>query len=1119
MNQKHSKILKRTQIIYIITILISSLLIITPYNISAAAGDFIGKIDINKIDADGDLNSMLRINDTEFLLHCYMDSSVDGWIETRQCNSTGATQGYFTGVQIDEWEFAPSNGIGSGMAHVIGTDYYIIGYSVGSGSNSKYSTVKVTEDGSINHWLYGNATSNRSALYYNITHLTGNYYVSVAQDYGGDPDQLYLETLYVNSTNGTLWIVDSKQISTEGKYPKVSRVTNNVVAVGAVGPGSYANVTTWHINSTGDIGRDQIDEQTHNGLGAGGKTGFLHVGDSTHYILSYTFDQAGSYYVGAGIVTIIADGNITSDASYADSYEWARNSGGTGYYPAPFTIQNENYYGISDGGYVYIFNATDSGNLDLQDPGGTNGYDIYNGGTRSSYYSDPVHFSKNVFVQCFTTGGEVFETSFQIENNYAAPEITPSPPNGSTVSASPDYLSVYVSDDNGDQMNIKWYSNMSGAWLYYGTNSSVTNGTYTWYDSDFSGLTLNQTYYWRVDVTDYLAVHNTSELYNFELKYFGGGGSPADTNQSEYVDLMPTLTHNVSDSADNITWYWWNNSQWEWFANNETNFVEGNYTQNFSNATECCRVYQWAVLIENSVDGTSAWNDYWFISMCPSHPSNFAATRYNGTVINLTWTKWSNTNATGTVHTVVRYSNTSFPTSITDGILLTNTTNNYYNHTGITEGQTKYYSAFTVYQKGDAWCDSSTYTTKSQTASGGDYNITVKWEGDNQNVIVGSDFWNALNITFRHQNGTVIQNESLANYGSNPFTISVNETPDVIHLTYGSHGVLRSLTPNATERSQTFWFSNRSFWNGSSVDDLTTSQLYYQFSFQDLTPNSIFISSPETKFYVYRDWNSSTTQEIHQMFLDAERNAWAFLEYGREYYFGIECDQQYRSYIGSFFASSDQTYTFVLYPQNDTEYFIDEYVNYWGNQTSTELWINYTDTSFKTNKVTVKIYTWHSNNGTIFLCKNYTFDNTSSFNQKWTSIEGYINNETYLIELNITHDYFDDIINIKFYSKLYIKGQYDPGWFNSICENMFGESPLSPVSYAGIVSFFMGFIFLVTFGQYNGEISLMSCGFAVFFMEVVLWDASSFAWIAGPVSILMIVLAIIFYAGKGGAKR
>jgi len=1111
-------VLKRTQCLYIITLLIISMLIITPYtsNVIAGSGDFIGKIDINKIDTDGDLNSMLRINDTEFLLHCYMDTSVDGWVETRQCNSTGATQGYFTGVQIDEWEYGPSNGIGAGMAHVIGTDYYIIGYSVGSGSNSKYSTVKVTEDGSIDHWLYGNATSNRSELYFNITHLTGNYYVSVAQDYGADPDPLYLETLYVNSSNGTLWIVDSKQIMTDGRYPKVSRVTNNVVAVCCSGSGSYLNVTTWHINDTGDIGRLPIDTQTHNGIGASGKVGLLRVEDSNYYLATYTFLTGGAYYSGMGSVTIIPDGNITTDGSYGSNYEWTAGSGGTGYYPSPVTIQPNNIYGVCDGGRIYICNVS-AGAITLH--GNSNGYEVYTDGTRSSYYTDVIHFSENVFVGCFTTSGAVYEISFQIENNFAAPELTPSPPNGSTVSASPGHLSVYVADDNGDQMNIKWYSNMSGAWKYYGANNSVSNGTYTMYSSDFSSLAYNKTYHWRVDVTDYQTVHNTSELFNFELRYFGGGGSPSGTNQSDYVDLMPELSHNVSNAADNITWYWWNDTHWEWFANNETNFVPANYTQNFSNATECCRVYQWATLIENSVDGTSAWNDYWFISMCPSPPSNFAATRYNGTVINLTWTKWSNTNATGTVHTVIRYSNTSFPTSITDGILLTNTTNNYYNHTGITEGQTKYYSAFTVYQKGDAWCNSPTYTTKAQTATGGNYNITIRWENDNNIISHDTAFFDKINITFRYQNGSVIKNESLVNYGSNPFTITVDGTPDVIHITYGSHGILRSLTPNATERSQTFWFNNRSFWNGSDVDDLTDSQLYYKFSFQDLTPNSIFVSSPETKLYAYRDWNDSLTQEIHQMFLDAERNAWAFLEYGREYYFGIECDEEYRSYIGNFFAGQDQTYTFVLYPENDIDYFIDEYVNYSGNQTKTELWINYTDSSFKTNKVTVKIYLWHSNNGTIFLCKNYTFDNTSSFNQKWTTVEGYLSNETYLIEINITHDYFDDIINIKYYSKFYIKGRYDPGWFNSICEDIFGESPLSPVSYAGIVSFIMGFIFLVSFGQYNGEMGLFTCGFAVFFMEVVLWDASSFAWIAGPVSVLMIVLAIIFYAGKGGGRR
>ena len=1084
-----------------------SSVIYTPI-MTAGIGDFTSQIDQNKINADGDLNSMLRINDTEYLLHCYMDSALDGFVETRQCNSTsGVGQGNFTGVQIDRYEFAPSDGIGAGMCPVRNSDFYLIGYSVGSGSNSKFSTVKVSEAGAITKALQGNATDNHSALYYNLTQLHGNYYVAVAQDYGGDPDPIYLTTLYVNSSNGTLWIVDSHQLIADGKYPKVSRVTDNVVAVTCVGASGFVNVTTWHINDTGNIGRLYIDSQKHNGI-TNGKIGFLRCSDTNYYLVTYTYESVNLYYPGVGSVTIIPDGNITTDASYGDSYEWARNSGATGYYPQPFTIQNENIYGICDGGFVYIFNSS-TGNIDLH--GSTNGYESYPGGTRSSYYSDVIRFSEDVFVGCLTTGGEVFEFSFGIENNWAAPAITPYPPNGSVLGDTSTYLSVYVSDDNGDDMNIKWYSNVSGSWKYYQSNSSVSNGTYYLYHSDFNSLSWETEYYWRVDVTDYLNVHNTSELYHFSCKNFTGGGG---TNGSDYVDLQPNLTVNVSATLDNITWYWWNNSAWEWFGNNETNFVSGNYSMHFQNATSCCTLYQWAVDLENSITGVSNFSTYWFISMCPSNPTNFAVSRYNGTCHNLTWTKWSNSNATGTVYTMIRYSNTSFPTSPTSGIELYNGTNAYYNHTDLVEGRTYYYSAWTIYHKNNSWCTSGTYTTKSLESKGGDYNITIRWEGDNNKVIVGSDFWKALNITFRQRNGTVITNESISNYGSNPFTISVNETPDVIYITYDSWGVLRSLTPNATERSQTFWFSNRSFWNGSDVDDLSSSQLYYKFEIQDQTRNSIFKTSPETKFYIYRDYNSTVSQDIHQMFLDSERNAWAFLEYGREYYFGIECDDDNRPYIGSFFAEQDQTITVIIYPKNDTEYFISEFVNKTTTALSNKLWINYTDSSFRTNYLMIKIYERDSN-GTMTLVNWTAYYNTSSVNRKWFDTEGYDPDKTYVVDINITHDYFDSVIHIRIYTFPYISGKIDKGWFNNVMESVLGECPVTPISWASLVSFIIAFVMLVTFGSYNGTVGLLMSGFAVFGMEIFLWDNSPTRFIAGVTGVTMIVLAIIFSYGSG----
>lgn len=1096
------KVLNKAKILYIITLLTTSLLVITPFNASAAVGDFLAQIDNHRFDTDAELTSIIQINDTKYFANFYTGSNNDGFVETIEVNASG---GLISNVEIDKFEFNPTNGIGIGVQHVANSNYYIIGCN--DGTNSLVSTLRMFEDGTIQPYLVDNCTMNVTSTYFNISHLNNNHYIATSQDYGANPDPIYLHTIHVNATDGKLRVNDTCVVAVEGRQPRVVALDKDTVVINYIDADGKLNVSTYNVDeSTGNL-QSRADYQQHNAVGGSGKNTIFKLSD-TDYFIGYSSEQGGGQYrFGVGTVTIEADGTITSGADFADSHVFVDDTGGNGYYPYIFSVTPGALFGLCNGNTVYEFNGT-GGVISVSDEDGDDIFTAF-----SNYMPTVIYYTNNIYVtNVEKPGGEGgYAITFAMDTNDQIPEITPYPANNSIIPSDSTYLSAYIADGDGDTMILKWYSDVTGSWKYYGENASCANGTYYLYHADFNSMAWETDHQWRVDVIDHLATHNVTEVYTFRCQNFSGG---TGYNASEFVDIQPNLSVNISGAVDNITWYWWDGDQWAQFGNNETNYVAGNYSMHFVNATQCCTPYQWAILTEDSNTGETNWSDYWYVSMCPNPPGSFNAARYNGTAINLTWAEWYNTNATGDVYTYIRYRNDTYPTSPTDGYLAYNGTDETFNHTGLTEGRTYYYSAWTIYHKNNTWCTSSSYTRDAVTLTGGEYNITVRWEGNNSLVSTATTYWDNLRIIFRQRNGTVLYNDTLEDFGSNPFSVDVSDAPDVILLTYEYWGVIRSLTPNATTREVTFWISSRDYWN-ASVYSLNVSQVYYTFNFIDLTPNSVFLSSPETKFYVYRDYNSTETMTIHQMFLGTDRTAWAVLEYGKEYFIGMECNDEYRERLpGSIFADSTYTKTIYIFPENDTTNFVNQYIDYNATPLSNKIWINLTDSSFQSESITIKIYKYHTN-GTAYFQKNWSYENVSQINQEWFDVQGYDKDQQYMIEINITHPEFDDVIEIVFYPFPIAEGIYDPGWFNALMEDVFGESPMGAnISYAAIVSFCLGFIFLVTFGQYNGEIGLMSCGFAIFFMEVILWDNSPTRFTAGVVAIIMIVLAILFYMGK-----
>ena len=93
----------------------------------------------------------------------------------------------------------------------------------------------------------------------------------------------------------------------------------------------------------------------------------------------------------------------------------------------------------------------------------------------------------------------------EIRVTYTPPNEAPSiislyPIDGATGIGIPPVLNVTVSDPNSDNMNISWLSNSSGSWQVFGTNNSVSNGTYY---QTMSNISINgEWWYWKVNVSD-----------------------------------------------------------------------------------------------------------------------------------------------------------------------------------------------------------------------------------------------------------------------------------------------------------------------------------------------------------------------------------------------------------------------------------------------------------------------------------------------------------------------------------------------------------------------------------------------------------------------------------------
>lgn len=231
-------------------------------------------------------------------------------------------------------------------------------------------------------------------------------------------------------------------------------------------------------------------------------------------------------------------------------------------------------------------------------------------------------------------------------------------------------------------------------WVNATTNNlNWTNETF-WFQTS----QLNFSYFTCLNFSDMINIQGTAPVIS--------NIQPVNMSFNNY--MYPWLNITVTDPQSgpmNVTWYYDIGSGWVKFAYNTT-ASGGTVRQRAIWVNNTFTKYNWSVHVNDSdMYWTNAtyyfytanytwgnWSSWWSFNYTCCCPTNFVATAYNTTVINLTWSNCYSNGCDVNYLVVNETGWANFPYVPSNGTLLYNGTNQTYNHTGLAKGVVYYYT-------------------------------------------------------------------------------------------------------------------------------------------------------------------------------------------------------------------------------------------------------------------------------------------------------------------------------------------------------------------------------------------------------------------------------------------
>lgn len=212
--------------------------------------------------------------------------------------SGGLTPGAITGV-VDAFMFTVYQSYTPDIINISGEIYAIV--DRGNGNDGYAHTVAIASDGQIGTWqdhysFDGDATAP------DIVQVSGSVY---AVAFEGSSNRGYVKTISIaDSGTITRTVIDTYNfINSNGSDPVIIQVDSDTFAVAYTGPSSRGYVITIQIDSNGDIGNTTIDSLTFDSS-AGQETELIHISGDVYaavyrgsgddgFITTFTIDSSG----------------------------------------------------------------------------------------------------------------------------------------------------------------------------------------------------------------------------------------------------------------------------------------------------------------------------------------------------------------------------------------------------------------------------------------------------------------------------------------------------------------------------------------------------------------------------------------------------------------------------------------------------------------------------------------------------------------------------------------------------------------------------------------------------------------------------------------------------------